>query len=340
MRKIMKKVVALAAVAAMTMTSLVGCATGSNVDNSEVVATVGDSEVTAGVANFYLRYQQSGMEALYTMYFGDDFWTQESPEGTPYGDSLKDDVMGILHEFYVLEDHLADYNVSLSEDDLALIDKAAADFVEANSESVLKNVSGELEIVKQVLTFFAINERMFEALTADVDREISDEEAAQKRLRYYSVNKMKTEDGVSVEITGDELETLKSDMGAFLEGAKANGNMKEYGEAQGISTYELTFDKDSTTISEEVIKVADTLKEGEFSDVIEADSYLYVIQLESEFDEEATEKEKEDMVAMREEDAYDEVVSVWLEETPIEVNEEAWDKINVEVLKVLTPEAE
>ena len=68
MKKIMKRLAALAVVSTMTLTSLVGCATTSSVDNNEVVATIGDSEVTAGVANFYLRYQQSGMEELYEMY--------------------------------------------------------------------------------------------------------------------------------------------------------------------------------------------------------------------------------------------------------------------------------
>ena len=64
MKKIMKRLTALAVVSTMVFTSLVGCATTSSVDNSEVVATIGDSQVTAGVANFYLRYQQSGMEEI------------------------------------------------------------------------------------------------------------------------------------------------------------------------------------------------------------------------------------------------------------------------------------
>ena len=49
MRGLRKKLVALAAVATMVMTSLVGCA--GSVKDSDVVATVGDAEITVGVAN-------------------------------------------------------------------------------------------------------------------------------------------------------------------------------------------------------------------------------------------------------------------------------------------------
>ena len=336
MKKIMKRLAALAAVSTMTLTALVGCATTSSVDNSEVVATIGDSEVTAGVANFYLRYQQSGMEALYSMYFGENFWTQASPDGTVYGDSLKADVMDIIHEFYLLEDHMADYNVTLSEDDLALIDKSAADFVEANSESTLKNISGDVEVVKEVLRLFAINERMFQAITADVDREISDDEAAQKKLRYYSVSTTKSEDGKTVAMSEEEIGALTVEMKAFLAGAKETGSMEEYAKETGVSTYELTFDKNTTTIPAEVIEAADALKEGEFTDIVETEYYYFIAQLESEYDEEATKTAVEEKINEIESAHYSEVVEKWMDETTIEEYRDVIKQINVSSLKVLS----
>ncbi len=338
MRKIMKRLAALAVVSTMALTTLVGCATTSSVDNSEVVATVGDSQITAGVANFYLRYQQSGMEELYAMYFGEDFWTSPLTDGSTYAKNLKNQVINTLHEFYVLEDHMADYNVTLTDAELAAIESHADAFVEANSADVVESVSGQKEVVVEMLKLFTINEKMYQAMTVDVDTEVADEDAAQKRLRYYSVSKTKTENGATVEMTESEIDALKKEMNDFLDGAKANGSLEAYGEEKEVSTYTLTFDSESVSIAEEVIEIADLLKEGEFGNVIETDSLLYVIQLESEFDREATDAKKAEIVEDRKIDAYSEIAEKWLEETAVEVNEEVWDQLSVETLKVLAKE--
>lgn len=65
MKGLSKKVIAFAAVVVLTMTSLVGC---KSIDDSEIVATVGDSKITVGMANFYARYQQPAFEEYYKSY--------------------------------------------------------------------------------------------------------------------------------------------------------------------------------------------------------------------------------------------------------------------------------
>ena len=340
MKKIMKRLAALAVVSTMTLTSLVGCATTSSVDNNEVVATIGDSEVTAGVANFYLRYQQSGMEELYEMYFGQGFWTAPLTDGTTYASKLKDQVQKSLHEFYVLEDHMAEYNVTITDEELAAIDAAAEAFVAANSSKVVEAISGDKEVVAEVLRLFTINEKMYQAMTADVNTEVSDKEAAQKRLRYYSQNKTKSENGASVELSEDELAALKIEMETVLNGAKANGSLEAYGEEHEIGTYALTFDSESTATAKEVIEAADKLKEGEFSEVIDTEYLYYVVQLESEFDQGATDTRKDEIVEERRVEAYSAIAEKWLVETKMELNEEVWDQLVVEALKVLAKEQE
>ena len=65
MKGLRKRIIALAAVAALTVTSFVGC---GSIDNSEIVATVGDSKITLGMANFYARYQQPSFEEYYVLF--------------------------------------------------------------------------------------------------------------------------------------------------------------------------------------------------------------------------------------------------------------------------------
>jgi len=76
------------------------------------------------------------------------------------------------------------------------------------------------------------------------------------------------------------------------------------------------------------------LKANEFSDVIETENGIYVVQLESEFDAEATESNKETVLTKRQEARYEELVEKWTEETKVTVHEKVWDKISIQGLKV------
>ena len=73
----LKKAIAVVLVAMMTITMLAGCGKRDvTIDESAVFMTVGDRKVTAGMANFYVRYQQALIESVYASYLGDDVWKQ------------------------------------------------------------------------------------------------------------------------------------------------------------------------------------------------------------------------------------------------------------------------
>lgn len=340
MKGLIKKAVALTAAAALAMTSLVGCGAES-VDNNEVAAVVNDSEITAGVANFYFRYQQSAVEELYASMLGDDMWslqlTEESDE--TYEESTKASMIEDLTEMYILEDHMADYNVTVSEEALAAIDKAAAAFVEANEEGIRTKVSGEKEIVAEVLRLLTISNDMFNAMVADINREVSDDEAAQKKLQYISFSKTESHEDHEHELEEDDLAKAKKDAEDFLKEAKSAGSLEAYAAVKELKSYPLTFDAETTSLNEKVIKAANSLKENEFSDVIETDSAFYVVQLTSEFDKDATEAEKENIIVERENEKYSEVLEGFKNASEVTVNEEVIAKISLHGLAV-TPKAE
>lgn len=340
MNKFMKKAVALAAVAAMTMTAFTGCA--SSIDNSAVVATVGEKEISAGLANFYARYEQASVESYYGSMMGNgNIWTMEVGEGNTYEDSLKDQIMNTLHEIYVLDAHAEELGVALTEEETAKIDEAAKAFCEDNTDKVKKMISGDLEIVKEYLRVFKVAEKVTAEIVKDVDTKVSDEEAAQKRLRYVSFAKTVTdESGAQIELTADELAAVKKDAEAFLAGAKANGSLEAYAKEKELEALTLAFDAESTTISADFIKAMDALAEKDFSEVFETESAYYVAQLETLFDEEATEAEKENIVATRKNEKYTEVVKAWMEEMKLTVNEEVWSDIKLKSVKITVKQEE
>ena len=324
MRGLRKKAVVLAAVATLAMSSLAGCASDYTVDNDKVAVVVGDSEVKLGVVNFYLRYQQSNLENMYTSALGEDAWKiVVTEEGETYEDVEKETAITALTQTYVLEDHMEEYGVTITEEELAEIEKAADTFVEANGEAAA-SVSGDKEIIKEVLRLCKINQKMYDAMIADVSTEVSDEEAAQKKLAYLGFTETDT-------VT---LEEAKEEAVEFLEEAKQNGSLLEAAEAQGDTAREYTFDSEDTLIAEQIIEAADKLKEGEFAQLITADDIYYVVQLISEFDEEATEEKKAEIVENRQYEAFESAFTEWLEATEITINDDVISDISLHGLKV------
>lgn len=357
MRGLRKKIIALAAVAAMAMTSFVGC---GSVDNSEIVATVGDSEITVGMANFYARYQQPSFEEYYVSYqdyyqqqmYGSVIyetemdWSIEQEEGVTLADTYKDDIMQSLQELYILEDHMDDYGVELTKDELKAINKAAKAFIKANSDDAKEKISADKETVVELLKLMTISTKMQAAIKEAANITVTDEEAAQKRLRYVSFAKTTTsEDAEEVEMTDEEVAELKTEVKAFRKAVKANGSLEAYATEAEETSYTTTYgadyaDADSLDLPTEVYDAAEELEEGGLSKVLDTDDAFYVVQLESLMDEDATATEKEAMIAEQEEEALTEQIESWTEDTKIKVNEKVWAKVDINALEITVKEEE
>lgn len=336
--KFMKKTAALLLVAVMAMTMFVGCAKdkGETLDQTEVVMVVGETEVTMNMANFFVRYNQALMESLYGSYIGEDVWITELQDGVTYEDNLKDSLLEQLQDLYIVTNYVADYNVTLTDEEVKAIETAADSFMAENTDKdVQDKVSGDRDTVIAYLKLYTLNDKMVEAMKADVDMTVTDEDALQKRMRYFEISKTETlEDGSTKEMSDKEIKAAQKEAKEFLKGAKANGSMEAYATEKEKNTKTLAFAADSTALDAEVIKAADKLKVNEFSEVIETEKGIYVVQLESEFDAEATESNKETVLTERQEARYEELLEKWTEETKVTIHEEVWDKISVQGLKV------
>ena len=85
---------------------------------------------------------------------------------------------------------------------------------------------------------------------------------------------------------------------------------------------------DDSTLDTSVKKALDDLKEGETSDVIETDSALYIVRLDSETDKDATEKNRQNIIDKRKSDHYNEVLEGWQKKDGWKVNKKNVAKIS------------
>lgn len=306
-------------------TALTGC-TGSNKLNSTAEAmNVGGVSVPLGEVNFYLRYQQTQVQGMYGAFFGEDFMNQDLMGlGTPYGATVRDTVVETLQEYYVVEAHAEELGVSLTDEEKNQAAEAARTFLAANDSKALNAMSADEATVTHVLQLTALQSKVYADRAATIDTEVDPASVAQKRISYVvsSIAGTTDEEGNVTELSEEETAEKRTQMETILADAKAGGDLNAAAEAQEMTASSMTYGKDGSSLEEAVQSAADALSDGEFSDIIETENSLYIVYMESTFDEDATETARENELSRREQAAYDEWYTPLFEETEITVNDE------------------
>ena len=304
-----KRLFALALAGVLAAATLTGC---GSLKGDETVATVDDTKIDADLANFFARYTQATYETYYSAYLGEDMWNSDASDGETYEESVKSSVLKSLEDMILLEKHMEDYDVSITDEDKAMIKETTQQFLNDNSLDDKNLVSGNEKTVNRALTLMAVQQKMRTAIQAGADTEVSDEEAAQKSMDYVFISyQTKDDSGNSKDVSDDEKAQLKSQAEAIASGLKEGGDLNALAEEQGATVQTLTFDKDTTSPDEDLIKAADALGEGESTDVIETVKGCYVAKVTSLLDRTATDSKKSQIVQERQTKLYDDTVKKW-----------------------------
>ncbi|MDE6312624.1 MAG: peptidyl-prolyl cis-trans isomerase [Lachnospiraceae bacterium] len=332
----MKKSIKLGITAGMlAVLSLSSC----GVADTDAVATVYGEEVTVGEAGLYAIYQQVQYEQFYSMYLNTAVdWSQEY-DGVTMEDETKKSMLDQFKKMQIVAAHAGDYNITISEDEAAKINEAAQKLVSANDDKAKKALHISEESAVALFETYYLNNKVSAAMVADVDTNVSDEEAAQKKMSYvqFSLDDTTDEEGNTVSLSDEEKAAIK----AKAEEVAAAANMESAVEGTDYSVSTVTFDEESNTLEEEVYAEANKLKEGQTSSVIETEAAYYVVRLDSEFDQEATNNKKEDIVSQRKSDAFDKLYDEWAaEEDAFVLNDKVWASIRFKDKITLAAEEE
>ena len=210
------------AVAGLCFTLTAGILTGCSGNSGKAIITLDGQKTEYAVANIMLRYSQAQMQAFYGAYLGDNLWSQ-------YGDSTKSTMMDTLKQMLILEQHQDEYNVSLTDDDKKKIDEAAQQFMDDNDQATLKSMGATKERVARVLELYTIRNKMSNAIVADVDTNVTDDEAAQKTINYvvFSTADTTDSDGNKVVLTDDEKAALLANAQKVRDAAAGGKSMED-----------------------------------------------------------------------------------------------------------------
>ena len=344
--------------AALAAGSLTGC---GKLDGTKTVATIDGQEVTLGLASYMARDQQAQTESYYQMMMqsygmgmSDEFWDSKEDDGRTYGESSKDSVMDSIKTLYVLNEHEAEYEVAISEDEQAKIEEAAKAFMEANDEATLAELAVSESDMVTYLELMTIRQKMHDPMVADIDREVSDEEANQTRITMVKVSTAGTEtdeDGNTIDLTDEEKAEKKDTAKKVLEKIIASDDIAEVDMAAlakevdenltATSPAFTTAGSEDDLVDKKVQEAALKLEEGKVSpEVIEGEDGYYVVRLDKMLDEDATQTKKDSIISQREQDRYDELLKEWEDAADMSIDEKVWKKLTITDSKSFTYKTE
>ncbi len=234
MKRTSAKVICGVLTAAMAATGLTACGDSTVVDGTQTALVINDEEINLGKANFMLRYQQATMASYYetmSSMLGQEYslsfdaLSDESDEDSPtVGENLKEDALTSIEQAFLMRQHASEYDVALTGEEVQGAKDAAAS-VEDNDAETLTKLGVTQEDIEDVMQVYAIQSKMYDPMIADVDTEVSDEEAQQSSISYVQVSTEGTEtdeNGETVELTDEEKAEKKEIAQTFLDRLNAS----------------------------------------------------------------------------------------------------------------------
>ena len=197
-------------------------------------------------------------------------------------------------------------------------------------EDAVKNGKTLEDTVEELLTLYTIRSKMQKAIEAEADTNVTDEEANERGYTMMTISTTSHQDdsGNTVEYTDDEKKQLKETANKIEDAVKNGKTLEDAAKDEDQQTTTGVYASDDSTLDTSVKKALDDLKEGETSDVIETDSALYIVRLDSETDKDATEKNRQNIIDKRKSDHYNEVLEGWQKKDGWKVNKKNVAKIS------------
>ena len=293
---------------------------------------VGDTQVDYREGMVYLNAVQED----YEQYYGSDIWKYAvDSNGNTMGELIKEQTLEQIIYVKIVCKEADRLGVVLSEDELQLVDKQTADYMEKLKKSSLLLHGVNADIVRRIYSDNLLARKTFEVTTLNVDTDIPDEEAAQHRFQTIAIRNFKIDSsGKRVSYDGTEQEELEARVVSLQQRALETDDFYKLATANTEDSTMLELMGGIGDFPKEYEDIVLALKKGEVSEVIQTSDYYYIFYCVTDFDVDATYEKKEEMIATRQEEEFKKRYQEWREATRIEVNEEVWDALDFEMESV------
>lgn len=342
--KFIKKisVIMAAVLAAGTMSA---CASSEIGDYATTeVAKYGSESIKLAEANFWLRYEQMTNEAYYGymwQYFGyDNMWDADSGDGTTQGEAMHTEVMKQIRQMRVLNDHIADYGVELTDAQKEKIASEVADFLESypNFADYCDASAEEIQVWMETNSTACL---VAEAVKDAAEINIEDSSVEAYRVDYITFEapaeeeteeageEAETEEASETEEEPADTRTAEEKAQAALEMAQAGQDMETIAESfDTTNSHEsyLVTGEESTDIQ---YTASQEMEAGEAQIVQDGDDWLLIVKA-NDLDEDETEERREEAIDEQQTEAFNTTYTEWEKSSPkFKVNEKIWSQVTI-----------
>ena len=316
----------------MVAATFVGC--GKKVDVSKYGTTevikIGGQSVYLDELNYYVRtnqYEDEKDDILKNS--GVTKWDQEINYYNIIIYTLKEDLLfesvAELRQAYVLSAQAAKKNITLTADEQAKVEAAAKAFL-AGDEKLVSYVNLTEERLVEILTRNALANKMYQDVIKDVNTEVTKEEALKYDVSYIYITKDKLAKIKNLEKDATPETVAKKIAERVNGGEKLEDVLKDYKDGLTSSAVTMADGENATTYG----KTAEKLKVGEagYNEGSTKGTYYLVVR-DSDYNEKATETNKETIANKRLADEFKKVYTEWEKATAFDPDYKMIEKLPV-----------
>ena len=319
---------------ALAGASLTGCGFLQD-ENTKVVLTsgfgeqdvflIGDRTCTLPEIMVYLVNVQNQYEEVY----GEEIW-DASLDGVTLEENVKETVLARIAQVKTMALMAAAHEIVLDDEELALTAKAAKEYYGSLSDQEVSTLGVTEDLLTQMYAEYALEDKVYAMLIADINPEISDDEARFVKLQYIffatslrdgAGNLISYSDKSKQEIYQTAVQTRSK----VLDG---EGTFEELAAAYS--------DDDATTISvgkgtlDPVLdEVAFSMETGQISSILETEKGYYLLKCISTLDREETDANKLAIVEQRRQEVFQSRYDAFVEGLIRNLNEDLWDQVEL-----------
>lgn len=333
MRRFAKKMLAAALTAVLAVSVLAGC--GTTVKPADyattVVATMGDEKIYLDEANMYLKSDQYYYEMMYTYMYGSaDIWNLPVSNGKEtMADTLRANTLTMLRQTYILCSHAEELGISLSEEDMAKVEKAVDQSIGQGDDKLIDAIGVSRERMIGIFAKNALANRVWESVVSAADTNVSDEDARCIGTSYVLVTEAeKKDDDKAEDETEKDTRPAKVRAQEVYDAVKGGSTLKDAAEAHDMKVVDKSYYTKDAFQEGSAGFQAMGMAEGDVKLFQVEDEGWYVMVLNSTMDEKATETKRESIITARQAEVFNAKYAEWQEAAPeFVVNEKVWRSV-------------
>ena len=250
----------------------------------------------------------SNYRNIYGNAYGVELWNYDFGE-VSLEDYVKDVTIDELTRIACMEQIAKEQEVELTEEEEKKVKKMAEKYYDSLSKEEIDYIGASQKNIENYYESYALAQKLYDALTQNINIEVSDDEARVIRIQQIYVTNTMNASIVNQKLTnGEEFATVANN----------------YNEAAVVET---TVARGA--LPEEVEEVAFNLDNDEVSGMIESEGAYYFIKCLNKFEEELTQDNKANIIVKREKAQFENAYSDFTEKAEYDFNEDLWESVTI-----------